>query len=538
MKKICEYCGKEFESTGRNASRRKYCPEGHDITCSICGKVFHVSNFDSGIPTTCSKECSNKARSLHMAESVRRKYGVSNVSQHPSIHKKVVEHIKSSVPRANATRKQTCIARFGAPSPIQNPKIRSKIEQTNLKKFGVTNAASSSEIKQKISEALKSDKVRSDYIHTSQIKFGTDYPAQSEEVLAKMKSTCLSRYGKEWASQNTEISDKISKSVRSKFLNNPEIIAKQQNSLHETCLQRYGVDWPCQLPQCRLPGGAISAVNKQLADDIHQLGITVELETHLENYSFDLCLPELNILIEIDPTYTHNVLGNHWNKTGLDSKYHQMKSNLAKKYGYRCIHIFDWDSLTKILNLLKFKQSVGARSLKLKEVPLQDTNLFEDIYHLQGRCKGQEVRLGLYNESQLVQIMTFGKSRYNKNYQWELLRLCSLPEYAVIGGASKLFRCFQKNWKPTSIISYCDLSKFNGNVYIDIGMHLDHISPPSKIWSKGSSKITDNLLRQRGFDQLFNTNFGKGTSNEDLMLEHGWLPVYDCGQSIYSYTAN
>ena len=26
--------------------------------------------------------------------------------------------------------------------------------------------------------------------------------------------------------------------------------------------------------------------------------------------------------------------------------------------------------------------------------------------------------------------------------------------------------------------------------------------------------IIDNLLRQRGFDQLFGTNYGKGTSNE------------------------
>lgn len=27
----------------------------------------------------------------------------------------------------------------------------------------------------------------------------------------------------------------------------------------------------------------------------------------------------------------------------------------------------------------------------------------------------------------------------------------------------------------------------------------------------------------------------KGTSNEQLMLDTGWLPVYDCGQAVYSY---
>ena len=45
--------------------------------------------------------------------------------------------------------------------------------------------------------------------------------------------------------------------------------------------------------------------------------------------------------------------------------------------------------------------------------------------------------------------------------------------------------------------------------------------------------ITDNLLRQRGFDQLFHTSYGKGTSNEELMIARGYLPIYDCGQGVY-----
>lgn len=61
---------------------------------------------------------------------------------------------------------------------------------------------------------------------------------------------------------------------------------------------------------------------------------------------------------------------------------------------------------------------------------------------------------------------------------------------------------------------------------------------PTKVWSKWDSKITDSLLRQRGYDQLFGTDYGKGTSNEALMLEHGWLPVYDCGQAVYEWKGN
>lgn len=47
--------------------------------------------------------------------------------------------------------------------------------------------------------------------------------------------------------------------------------------------------------------------------------------------------------------------------------------------------------------------------------------------------------------------------------------------------------------------------------------------------------ILDSLLRKRGFDQLFNTNFGKGTSNSDLMIQHGFVEVFDSGQTTYMY---
>ena len=61
---------------------------------------------------------------------------------------------------------------------------------------------------------------------------------------------------------------------------------------------------------------------------------------------------------------------------------------------------------------------------------------------------------------------------------------------------------------------------------------------PQTIWNKPNSKehITDNLLRQRGFDQLFGTSYGKNTDNRSLMLKHGWLPVCDCGQKVFIWS--
>lgn len=90
---------------------------------------------------------------------------------------------------------------------------------------------------------------------------------------------------------------------------------------------------------------------------------------------------------------------------------------------------------------------------------------------------------------------------------------------------------------PKSVISYCDISKFNGNVYKRLGFDLLRQSQPNKIWNSrgGDRYITDNLLRQQGFDRLFGTMYGKGTDNEQLMLNQGWLPIYDCGQKVFIY---
>lgn len=244
-------------------------------------------------------------------------------------------------------------------------------------------------------------------------------------------------------------------------------------------------------------------------------------------------MPEKDILIELNPTYTHNCIGTP-SYPKKDINYHLNKTLNALPL--RTIHIWDWDDWDKILNLLSDKNIMYARNFKIFKIDDKYYNIksFLNENHIQGNCRNKEICLGLINDNKLFELMIFGKPRYNKNYEWELLRLCSIKDYAIVGGTERLFKYFVKNYNPKSIISYCDYSKFNGNIYDKLGFKLlnDRLKP-SKHWSKGTQHVTDNLLRQRGFDQLFKTNYGKGTNNEELMLEYGWLPIYDCGQYTF-----
>jgi hypothetical protein len=318
----------------------------------------------------------------------------------------------------------------------------------------------------------------------------------------------------------------------------PEVKEK----IKQTNIERYGVPYACMREECRRANkGAISKINKKFSQKLDNNNVSNELEFNLKNFSYDIRLIDSNVLIEINPTYTHNTtFGTEFRghrKPALTKEYHYKKTLEAKKNGYRCIHIFDWDNENKIINMLKPKEKVYAKKLECKEVEKEKATEFLEKYHLQGSCRGQKVRIGLFYNNELVEVMTFGKPRYNKKYEWELLRLCSHSDYNIIGGANKLFTHFLIDYRPNSVISYCDNSKFNGNVYKILGFKLLDYGKPSKHWYNMKTKqhITDNLLRQRGFDQLFGTDYGKGTSNKELMIQNGFVEIYDSGQSSFLY---
>ena len=219
----------------------------------------------------------------------------------------------------------------------------------------------------------------------------------------------------------------------------------------------------------------------------------------------------------------------------IPSDYHLAKTLFAKEHGFHCIHVFDWDDKDKIVALLKEREVVYARKCEVQELQKKEADEFLNKYHLQGSTKQLQYAYGLFYNDELVEVMTFGEPRYNKNYEYELLRLCTRTGLKVIGGADKLLSCFEEQVKPMSIISYCDLSKFSGEVYEKLGFTLVNQTPPTKHWYNEKTKrhITDNLLRQRGFDQLHKANYGKGTDNEQLMLGAGYVEIYDCGQLVF-----
>lgn len=481
--KECKECGRIFIP---RCGTQRYCDGPHQTECKYCGRIFDYTCSPNEKPKYCSQDCINEGKKL----TVRAKYGVDNVSELAEVREKISKANGSE--EVKAKRRQTSLKNWGVDNPAKSEKVKAKQRDTFLQKYGVDNPMKNDTIAKMLSDIMSSPE------HVE---------AHRQHLLEKYGVTCTNDIP----------------GVREKMI--------------ETTMKNHGVPYYVLSPEYLNPekSNVISQVNKSVAKRLNGCGIFTEFEYRIDRKCYDIHIKDTNILLEIDPTYTHNAIGNHWDKKGTDKNYHLEKTKLAVENGYRCIHVFDWDDVNKVIQLLASKQTIYARKCAVADIDYNTAGKFEMQHHLQRDCRSQQVCLGLYYEGELVEVMTFGKPRYNKKYQWELLRLCTHSDYKVTGGASKLFKHFLRQYNPQSILSYCDLAKFNGDVYDQLGFKHVRDTEPQKVWSRGSDKITDNLLRQRGFDQLFNANYGKGTNNEELMLQHGWLPVYDCGQAVYAY---
>lgn len=434
------------------------------------------------------------------------RYGVENVSQSKENIQKIKETKEKRYGNPNYNNsekiKQTCLDKYGTPSASGSCEVRKRVEKTNLERYGVANQFQ-----------------RVNYIkNCCENKYGSldnFYSYQSQQ----REKTFIKKYGVKNSSQLA--SSKL----------------KVKASIIKTCREKYGVDSVTLLPHVRYSSGysANSKPNKKFAELLRNNNIEFEQEFVIERYSYDFKVG--NILIEINPSSTHN---SNWSPFGeryiKQKNYHFEKCKLAQSKGYRCICVWDWDDVNKIVNLLKQRDVVYARKCIIKEVNNKEAKEFIDTYHLQNYTKSQ-INIGLYYNNELLSIMTFGKPRYNGKYQYELLRYCSSTH--VIGGAEKLFNYFIKQYNPQSVISYCDLSKFTGDIYKKLGFILKDVTI-GKHWYNIKTKkhITNNLLLARGFDQLLGNEygfFGKGTSNEELMRRFNFIEIYDAGQATYVY---
>ena len=470
-----------------------------------------------------SEQTPKEATAARIAKSKQtklEKYGDANYNNRDKAIKTQVElygGVGLASPIIASRAKETCLNTYGVDNPAKADVVKQKTKQTCEERFGGTSPFSSSVVIEKINNTCEErygvssrGAIPSRIAHAKETAMN-NWGANNYCNRVQAHQTMLDRYGVEHAMQNDTIKQHASQVIQA----------------------LYGVAWNCMRPEARHYGSNNSGPNSQFELLLANNSIDFTREFAVGSYSYDFKIG--NTLVEINPSITHNSTwtpyGDH---SGVDSDYHYKKTRTAESHGYRCIHIWDWDNSSKIIAMLKNRETLYARKCVVEEVDVKTASEFINKHHLQNYAR-DNVRVALKYESEIVSIMTFGKPRYNKKCEWELIRYCSSKN--IVGGAQKLFTYFVNNYNPKSIVSYCDRSKFSGETYTRLGFTSDNKYAPSRHWwsDKLKKHITNNLLLKHGFDQLFKTNYGINTSNEQLMYDHGFLDVYDAGQETYTW---
>jgi hypothetical protein len=125
------------------------------------------------------------------------------------------------------------------------------------------------------------------------------------------------------------------------------------------------------------------------------------------------------------------------------------------------------------LALGRIQNRVYARQCKVRKISNAEAKALNEDVHLQGHRNAQ-VTYGLFYHEKLVQLMSFSKTKYNRNLdgenEWEIIRGCPGSNNLVVGGVSRLFKHFIEEYRPSKVFSYCDFNKFNGRSYEELGM--------------------------------------------------------------------
>jgi len=132
--------------------------------------------------------------------------------------------------------------------------------------------------------------------------------------------------------------------------------------------------------------------------------------------------------------------------------------------------------------------------------------------------------------------MTFVKSRYDRKYQYELSRFCNLININTIGGASKMFKFFIKNYEINSIVTYSDKRFFSGNVYENIGMtRLDDTPPCYHYFHKNNgTPINRTHFQKHKLSKLLSV-FDSNLSEWQNMQTNGYDRIWDCGHYKFEW---
>jgi len=419
--------------------------------------------------------------------------------------------------------KNTNLERYGTVTTLLEPKTREKIRTTVMERYGVSNVFESGLIQNKIRE-------------TNMKRYGVDNPSKSNEIKEKITKTHLEKYNRNRQSQS-HISDE---SFRLKY--DKSFLEKEYDTKP---IDQIAKELDIGVTQLYIQFHNLNIALNRKTESINQIAIKdwigtliedeIKLNYRLENNKeLDIFIPSRNLAIEYDGVYWHS-------EKFKTRTYHYNKQNYCREHNIRLLQVWDLDWIKKqeqvksrIRNQLGLNKKIMARKCKI--VTVHNDYDFMNQNHIQSWA-ASSIKLGLEYENQLVAVMTFGKSRFNKKAQYELIRYANILNTNVVGGASRLLKEFERRYQPTSLISYSDRRYNLGNLYIKLGFNHVNTNGPG-YWYTDFKSIVSRLRYQKHKLSKEFTQVENSLSTREIISKNGFFKIYDSGQDVFIKSTN
>lgn len=282
---------------------------------------------------------------------------------------------------------------------------------------------------------------------------------------------------------------------------------------------------------------------------IRELCPTTELiqryrPTWMNGKELDIYLPEFNLAIEYNGTsYHHSSRGEHvdkyYKRTYKPKSYHYDKWLLCKENDITLLSIYDFYWLledkreiykSKIKHYLKLDTKVYARKCIIQDI---DNSLAFEFYsnnHIEscGFPYKNSKSYGLFYNNELVMCCTIGEiyNQTSKSFKLKLHRICTLRDYTVVGGISKLTK-FLKT--IVGSFSYQITLSSGGTSLKSVNDY--NVLPPRYFWVHANTLeyFHRNYCQKKLLESHFQVPLLDNDTESSYMERLGYLKVFDNG---------
>ena len=569
---------------------RIYCLE-HGLDdrplCKTCGKM-PVSGFNKQLNIYgdyCSQTCQRKSPICKekQLKTCELKYGKGNGRNKNKAKQTRIRKYGSHHPSDYSFKvKATKLERYGDENYVNVDKIKQTVKQHIEKnpnyyfdreqKTKATKIANghdpnwNNREKFKSTLSLMSDERKAEIVdkrrHTCLQTYGVDSVAYLDNVKEVKRKTCFERYGATTVLATKSCQELSIRSKKQQTWNNFEYIEHQFDPMFTkedflNCLdnEEHIWKWRCKkcgheiefawkywqskkCPKCQPYNyrGLQTEVYDYVKSICKEHTVRIDCKNILSNgKQLDIYIEDLNIAIEFNGCFWHNSDKGVYGKDPLPMMYHFEKSSECDDSGIRLIHIFEDEWLNhKKLCKSKLKKLICSYKLRhidsalceIAEVDDVTKQLYLNKYTFYGN-DGSSKQYCLKCHDKIIAMMTFSKTRNNKQYNWQILNYIEVNSIVVDNGFDTLLNYFKYTINNNDTICYY-ASRDWENVNDYKCMKFVELKKPHVYWTIKSQRIKNYIVNEVYAKQICKT-YNDSLSLVENMNNNGYYRIYDSG---------